>query len=69
MKAANLYFLFITVLQTIRVISITNGSPANLGPLCVIVLASMCKDAYEDVVRYYRDVDENETKAKVWVKG
>ena len=60
MKAANAYFLLITILQTIKVISITNGNPANLGPLALIVIASMAKDAYEDILRYNRDVAENE---------
>ena len=63
MKAANAYFLLITILQTIKTISITNGSPANLGPLLLLVAISMIKDAYEDIVRYRRDCAENETVA------
>ena len=47
-KAANIYFVMITVLQTIKVISISNGEHTMLPPLIFVVLTSMCKDAYED---------------------
>jgi hypothetical protein len=46
-------------MQTIEVISITSGVPANLPPLCGIVLISMIKDGYEDYIRYKRDEAEN----------
>lgn len=58
-KAANFYFLIISIMQTIEVISITGGVPANLPPLCGIVLISMIKDGYEDYIRYKRDEAEN----------
>jgi len=51
-KAANVYFLLITVMQTIKVISISNGEPTMLPPLVLVVFTSMCKDAYEDYCRH-----------------
>lgn len=69
MKAANAYFLLITILQTIKSISISNGVPTNGGPLALIVVISMAKDAYEDIVRYRSDVEENESKAQSYEKA
>ena len=60
-KAANMYFLVISIMQCIRDISITNGQPANLPALFLIVLISMIKDAFEDYRRYKRDEQENNT--------
>jgi hypothetical protein len=47
-------------------ISITDGVPTNLPFLFGIVLVSMIKDAYEDIVRGRRDQQENETEAWVY---
>ena len=58
-KAANLYFVFITILQTIKVISISNGEPTMLPPLLIVVMTSMAKDAYEDYCRHHEDSVEN----------
>lgn len=58
-KAANVYFLMITVLQTIKVISISNGEPTMLPPLILVVFSSMVKDAFEDYCRHSEDALEN----------
>ena len=58
-KAANIYFIMITIMQTIKVISISNGEPTMLPPLVLVVLTSMCKDAYEDYCRHCEDAVEN----------
>jgi len=47
-KSANLYFLIISFLQMVDSITTTNGKPTQSGPLIVVVLVSMIKDAYED---------------------
>ena len=50
----------ITVMQTIKVISISNGDATMLPPLVLVVFTSMCKDAYEDYVRHGEDALEND---------
>ena len=35
-------------MQMVQVISISNGNPAMLPPLLIVVSVSMIKDAYED---------------------
>ena len=51
-KRANLYFFVIMLMQTIDIISISNGQPAMLPPLAFVVILSMIKDAYEDYKRH-----------------
>ena len=58
-KAANLYFLFISIMQCIELISITGGAPMNLPALFFIITVSMIKDGYEDYGRFKRDEEEN----------
>jgi phospholipid-transporting ATPase len=65
-KIANLYFLFLTILQIIPEVSISDGIPTILAPLAFIVLLSMVKDAFEDYKRYKSDREENEKQAFVW---
>ena len=62
-KAANIYFALITVMQTIKVISISNGEPTMLPPLVLVMFTSMCKDAYEDWCRHTEDAIENNSLA------
>lgn len=47
-------------MQLIPAISITNGQPAMLPPLCFVIVVSMIKDAYEDYLRHNKDREENE---------
>lgn len=39
-RPANVYFLGISILQTIRAISITNGTPTTLAPLIAVLIVS-----------------------------
>lgn len=54
-KLANVYFLFIMVLQVIPPISITGGQPAILLPLLFVVTVSAVKDLFEDIKRHRAD--------------
>lgn len=58
-KAANVYFTFISWLQTIKLISITDGQPLMLVPLLFVLAISMVKDAWEDFKRKKADAVEN----------
>jgi len=56
-------------MQTVKSISISNGTPAMAFPLTVIVIISMCKDAYEDRKRHKEDRSENEREVEVYDKS
>ena len=58
-KLANVYFVFIGLLQMIPDISNSNGVPAQLFPLTVVVFISMLKDLFEDYKRHKSDNAEN----------
>ena len=60
MKASNIYFVIITIMQLIPEISVTNGQSGTLVPLIMVVIASMIKDAFEDWKRHQNDKKENE---------
>ena len=47
-KASNFYFVLIMLMQMVKVISISNGHPAMMPPLLIVISVSMIKDAYED---------------------
>jgi len=59
---ANIYFLFICILQVIPAISISNGQPAILAPLGFVVFVSAVKDILEDYKRHKSDNVENSRK-------
>ena len=61
-KGSNVYFLIITFMQMIEVISISGGKPAMAMPLVFVVLVSMVKDAFEDYKRHQSDGKENDTE-------
>lgn len=65
-KAANVYFLLLMVLQTIKSISLTNGVPLLGVSLLVVVGASMLKDFVEDRRRRLSDREENTRKVRSW---
>ena len=67
-KLANVYFLFLAVLQVIPAISLTGGSPNILLPLLTIVFITMIKDGYEDYKRYKSDQEEN-NKETILIRG
>lgn len=58
-KMANIYFLFISFMQMIPIISITNGFPAQIYPLGFVVALSMLKDLFEDYKKHKSDHEEN----------
>lgn len=60
-KGSNIYFLIITFMQMIDMISISGGKPAMAMPLAVVVMVSMVKDAFEDYKRHQSDDKENNT--------
>ena len=63
-KASNLYFLIITFMQMIELISISNGKPAMAAPLVMVVIVSMVKDGYEDYKRHMNDDKENTSDSR-----
>lgn len=68
-KAANIYFLMISFLQTIKPISISNGVPVMALPLSFVVAVSMIKDAFEDYKRHVNDAKENQGQKTQVLKG
>ena len=57
---ANVYFLIISILQSIKEISYSNGSPIMLIPFSFIVLINGIKEIYEDCKRKkMNDIDNN----------
>ena len=65
-KAANIYFLIITYLQTIELISISDGKPAMAVPLIFIILVTMVKDGFEDYQKAKQDTKENDTPIRLF---
>jgi P-type E1-E2 ATPase len=59
---ANVYFLLIAFLQTIKSISISDGKSVMAIPLVMVISVSMVKDAFEDYKRHKSDAQENEKK-------
>jgi hypothetical protein len=65
-KAANVYFLFIGLLQQVPNLSPT-GQYTTIGPLAIFVALSMIREAYDDVKRHRQDRRENERESEVLV--
>jgi phospholipid-transporting ATPase len=65
-KNSNIYFVFICVMQTRPSITISGGYPANLMPLCLVLIMSMLKDGYEDFQRFKKDKTENNKKVFIF---
>jgi phospholipid-transporting ATPase len=57
---ANVYFLFVAVLQMVPSISITSGRPLLLMPLGFVLLVGAARDLFEDEKRKAADRAENE---------
>ena len=55
-----------TFLQTIPLVSISNGFPTMALPLSFVVTLSMIKDAFEDYKRYRSDQKENKSEVQVY---
>lgn len=62
-KGPNIYYLLICLLQMIKPISITAGSPTNAPPLFFLMMVSMVKDFFEDQRRRRADRVENNRTA------
>ena len=58
-KAANIYFIFIAILQTLPEVSITNQIPVIITPLSMVIVISVIKDLYEVLGKYFSDRREN----------
>lgn len=58
-KLANVYFLIISFMQMIPIISISAGKPVMLMPLAFVIAVSMIKDIFEDFKRHKSDKSEN----------
>ncbi|CAM9436840.1 unnamed protein product, partial [Scytosiphon promiscuus] len=58
-RPANVYFLGISILQCIKAISITGGTPTTLAPLTAVLIATSTKDGIEDFSRHQADAQEN----------
>jgi phospholipid-transporting ATPase len=65
-KMANVYFLIISIMQCINIISISGGKPVMLMPLSFVIVISMIKDIFEDYKRHKSDHLENFKKASVF---
>jgi phospholipid-transporting ATPase len=60
-KTANIYFILITILQTIKPISLSGGIPTMLVTLVFVIVTSMIKDFIESYKLWKRDSLENNT--------
>ena len=58
-RLANAYFLIIAILQSIKEISYSSGSPVILFPLSLVILINGLKDLFEDFKRKKSDEEEN----------
>jgi len=67
-KLANVYFLFISFMQMVPMISISKGKPVMLLPLTFVILVSAVKDIFEDWKRHKSDSEENNKIVEVYHK-
>lgn len=65
-KIANVYFLFVGVLQCIRPISNTFGLPTVYSPLFVVILIDAIFKIIEDVERHKSDAEANARKTMIY---
>lgn len=67
-RLANIYFLFIAIIQSIPVISPLSSTTA-IAPICIVITASLIREAIEDIVRHKYDTKLNEQPVKVYRQG
>jgi phospholipid-translocating P-type ATPase (flippase) len=67
-RAANVYFVFIAILQIIPGISPT-GRFTTIMPLAFVMFVSLLKDAFEDYKRHVLDDQLNNSIATIWKEG
>ena len=65
-RLANAYFLVIAVLQSIKALSYSGGTPLMLIPLAFVVCLNGIKDIYEDFKRKKSDKKENNTQCLIY---
>jgi phospholipid-transporting ATPase len=58
-KVANCYFLLISILQCVPIISNTNGYPTTMLPLTIVVLVNAVFQILEDLTRHQADKEAN----------
>jgi len=68
-KMANLYFLFMTLLQLVPGLQDFYGAATTLMPLMFVVGVSMIKDAFEDNKRRKQDNEENKQVVQCAPRG
>jgi magnesium-transporting ATPase (P-type) len=68
MRLANVYFLIIAILLSIKVISPLDPLTA-WAPLIIVIAISMMREGYEDFQRFRSDKQLNNDKAKVFRNG
>ena len=67
-RICNIYFIIIALLQTIKSISYSDGSPLILLPLTSIILLNGFKDYFEDQKRVKSDKEENNNQTLIYNK-
>ena len=65
-RLVNVYFLIIAVLQSIKEVTYTGGSPIILLPLAMVISLNGIKDIYEDFKRKKSDRLENNSLTLVY---
>ena len=65
-RLANIYFLIIAVLQSIKELSYSGGNPIILMPLSFVVCLNGLKDMYEDYKRKKSDKKENNSECYIY---
>ena len=65
-RLANVYFLIIAVLQSVKEFSYSGGSPIILLPLSFVVILNGLKDFYEDFKRKKSDKKENDSPCYIY---
>ena len=65
-RLANAYFLVIAVLQSIKELSYSGGTPIMLLPLSFVVSLNGLKDMYEDFKRKKSDKKENNSECLIY---
>jgi phospholipid-translocating P-type ATPase (flippase) len=67
-RLANVYFVFIAILQVIPGVSPT-GRFTTIAPLALVMFLSLLKDAYEDLKRHRQDHELNRSSCRVFRNG
>ena len=68
-RLANVYFLIIAVLQSVKELSYSDGNPIILLPLSFVVCFNGLKDIYEDYKRKKSDKKENYSDCYIYNPG